>query len=89
MGEPESLSLVAGRGAFDTLFRQSEIEQLDDTILGDKDVRRLEVAMDDVFDVRRLERRRDLRGQPQRLGWRERLPLFGGDDRYAVDVLHD
>ncbi len=72
LGEPESLSLVAGRGAVDALFRESEIEQLDDTVLGDQDVRWLEVAMDDAFSVRRLERRRDLGGLPKCFGGPER-----------------
>jgi hypothetical protein len=77
-----------GRGAVGALFRESEIKQLDDPVLGDEDVRRLEVAMDDAFEVRRLERGRDLRSQPQRFGGRERARILGGNDRRAVDVLH-
>jgi hypothetical protein len=89
LGEPESLSLVAGRGAVGALFRESEIKQLDHPILGDEDVRRLEVAMDDALEVRRLERRCNLDCQPQRFAGRERARFFGGDDRRAVDALHD
>jgi hypothetical protein len=44
--------------------------------------------MDDAFEMRRFERRRDLRGQPQRFGGRERPRILGADDRHAVDVLH-
>ena len=51
-------------------FRQSEVEHLRVAVARDLDVGRLEVAMDEAALVRRLERRGDLRTDPQRLSRR-------------------
>src|SRR5712691_8571647 len=45
-------------------FGQSEVQDLGVPTFGDKDVRRLDVAMDDPFGVRRIERIGDFDGHP-------------------------
>ena len=62
-----------GRLGLDSL-RQAEIEHLHLVVGGDLDVGRLEVAMDDSCFVRFLERLRNLPGNGERFGERDRAP---------------
>ncbi len=48
-------------------LRQPEVQHLDDAVVADLDVRRLQIAMDDALLVRRFERVGDLPGDGQRL----------------------
>ena len=79
------------------LFRQSEIQHLGLVAVGDKNVGRLDVAVNDALGVRRLERVRDLDGQLDKHihlqgvladALLESLPLqqFHGDEIAAVGL---
>ena len=70
-------------------LRQAEVENLGMTALGDKDIRRFDVAVDDAFRVRSVERVGNLNRQSE-----QNLRLHGspGDamlQRQAVQKLHD
>ena len=67
---------------------QSEVENLGVSALGDKKIRRLDVAMDDALGMRRIQRIGNLDGQRQ-----QRVQLHGtpGDrvlQGHAVEILH-
>jgi hypothetical protein len=82
------LGFVPGRAVI-VLLRQSEIQQFDHAACGGEDVRRFQITMHDSLGMRRFERSRDLRGQSQSLRRRKRLRLFRGNDRGAINALHD
>jgi hypothetical protein len=54
----------------------------------EQDVRRLEVAVDDVATVGRLQRRGDLAGESQPRSSQSLFALELGRQRLAIDVVH-
>jgi len=67
----------------------AEVQQLDLTVAGDDDVRRLEVAVDHQVAVRVLHRAADLTEQLEPLVHRQPLLIAVAVDRATFDVLHD
>ena len=70
-------------------LRQSEVEHLGMPALGDQDVRRLDVAVDDPLCVRRIQRVGDLDSQVQHLLHRHRCARDQVFERGSVQVFHD
>jgi hypothetical protein len=70
--------------------RDTEVEQLQPPLVGDEDVLRLDVAMDDAFAVRGRQYREHLIGDAERLVQRQ-LADASDDllDRLALEELHD
>ena len=79
--------------------RQAEVEHLDLSVGGERDVRRLQVAMDDTPPMRVVQRRGDLYTPPDDVPGRRRrasddlaqrvaLDELEHDERQPVDVLH-
>ena len=66
---------------------EAEIEQLD-AVRREKDVRRLQIAVDDQPPVQRVERGKDGDGRRNRLGWRQRTFLQAIRQRLAFEQLH-
>ena len=71
------------------MFRESEIKQLYNTSCRDEDVRRLQIAMNDSFGVRGFQRCRDLSRYAQGLSRGKSVRLFTGNNRSAVNALHN
>ena len=71
VGASEAASHVPGRSD----LRQTEVEDLRLAALGDEEIRRLEIPVDDARTVRRIERIGDLLAQRQHLLDRQRLAL--------------
>jgi hypothetical protein len=67
---------------------QAKIEQLH-PVLGEEDVRRFEVPVDDAAGMERLERRQDPEGGVQPFAQRERFPADSRGQRFAGEQLHD
>ena len=78
-------------------LREAEVQDLDDAVRRDLDVRGLQVAVDDPFVVRGLERLGDLPRDRQRLAQRQSCTVRGrcvdvGDrsrERLALDELEN
>jgi hypothetical protein len=68
---------------------QPEVEHLDEVALGELDVRRLQVAVDDSVLVGGLDRLGDLLGNGERLGDRHGAVVEHGIERLAGHVLED
>jgi hypothetical protein len=69
-------------------LREAEVEHLHLTVVGQHDVGRFQVAMDDPFVVCRLERVDDLARDRQRFGHGKRAgQLEFSRERFAVDEL--
>jgi hypothetical protein len=69
-------------------FRQTEIEDFRLAALGDKDVRRLDVAMDNFLLMRRIERIGNLDRQFEQVGQFERLAGNPVLQRAPLEQLH-
>ncbi len=65
-----SLRVVFGERAFD--FGEPEVEDLDQTVFGQKEIVRLEIPVDDPFAVRRTETAADLNGEVDGFAGRQR-----------------
>src|SRR5438094_5579454 len=70
-------------------FRKTEIEHLDRTVLGDLDIGRLEIAMDDPALVRGIERVGKLSRDRERLLQRNRTAHDPLREILTIDELHD
>src|SRR5580658_7222870 len=70
-------------------LRQPEVENLGMTTLGDKDVRRLDVAVDDSFSMRGIEGIGNLDGKRENQFRFQRMPADAVLQRHAVEILHD
>ena len=68
---------------------QAEVEDLDAAVLGDEDVVRLEIAVDDALVVGRGEALGDLRGVVDRLAHRQRRASDALAQRLALEQLGD
>ena len=69
-------------------LRQSEVQDLGVAALGDEDVGRLDVAMDDAFGMRRIQRVGDLDRQRQQRLSLHRLPGDAVLQRHAIEEFH-
>src|SRR5712691_11376606 len=69
-------------------LRQPEVEQLR-ARLGDHDVARLQIAMDDPFAMRFAEGFSDLHAVFENLAQRKRTLGEAIDERFAIEKLHD
>ena len=85
LGVVGSVALADPRPAH---LRQTEVENLGVAALGDEDVRRLDVAMDDALGVRGVERIRDLNRQRDKLVILHRTRADGVLERQAIEKLH-
>ena len=86
---------VEGRsGRFYSFFRiprdfgQAEVENFSNPAVGDEDVGRLDVAMNDAFGVGGVECVGDLDGQRQQRFQRHRMPRNAVLQRHTVEKLH-
>jgi hypothetical protein len=79
---------VARRTARHTDLRQSEVQNLGVTTLGDENVRRLDVAMDDALRMRGIEGVGNLDGERENQFGFERTPSDAMLQRHAVEKLH-
>ncbi len=70
-------------------FAEPEVQDLGLAPLGNKQVRRLKVAVNDTRGVRYVERVRHLGGEIEQLLDRERLALDAVFERRPFQVLHD
>src|SRR6516162_3419386 len=86
LSEGHGQGLVIGRHG-SPVFGQTEIEQLRPG-LGQHNIARLEVAMDDPLAVRRVERTRNFDADLERLVERERTFPNAVRESLALDVLH-
>ena len=84
-----------GRAKYDVTSRggnglgQTEVEHLHTAIVGDHDVGRLQVTMDDAGFVRDIERLGDLRRVRDRLADRQRTSRNTSSERRSGDELED
>ena len=79
---------VARRAAGQRHFRQSEIENLGVPTLGDEDIRRLDVAMDNAFCTGRVECIGDLDAEAENQFRIHRAIADAVLQRHAVQILH-
>jgi hypothetical protein len=77
-------STRAGRG----LLGQPEVEQLGVTATGHENIRRLDVAMDDIAAVRGVERIDNLHGEVEQFLVRQRLAANPVLQRLALEQFH-
>src|SRR5580658_6166065 len=70
-------------------LRQPEVENLGVTALGDKDVRRLDVAVDDSLSMRGIEGIGNFDGERENHFRFQRMPADAVLQRHAVEILHD
>src|SRR4029453_15491230 len=69
--------------------RDPEVGHLDDAVVANEQVRRLDVPVNDVLAVDVVDGRSGLLEDPQGLLGRDRPAVDAGVERLAVDVLHD
>jgi hypothetical protein len=67
---------------------ETEVEDLDVAAVGQKDVGRLDIAVQDAIDVRVLQRIRDLSAEVEQQGERQRVSRQLGVERLALEQLH-
>ena len=80
---------IGGGGTLQVqVFRQSKIQKLGVTTAVHKNVRRLEVAMDDVSSVRRFKSIGDLQSQIEKRFQRQRTSSNPGLQGMALQQLH-
>jgi hypothetical protein len=72
IADRERLREIGGRSAVGRRLRQPEVEDFDDALRRDLDIRRLEIAVNDSFVVRRFECLGDLPRDRQGIDDRDR-----------------